>query len=311
MKTPRNQAIRQVLTVISYAMKVGALVVLACLLSSACIEPGAKIESSPATFVSPYPGPTPSRRPEAMPHVFVIVMENHTYAEALRGQYTASLAAKYSYATNYHSVANPSLPNYLALTSGNTWGITDDGYHRLPATGLGAELSSAGIGWRAYMEGMTAGCRSDMYPYAAKHNPFAYYGGGCPQQVVPFTHFATDVGAPLPSFVWITPGLCHDGHDCPTEIADRWLSQTVPLILATPAWKQNGLLLITWDEGGDRDNHVLALVIRPNSASFASPNRYDHFSMLATIEDHLGVPRLGLSAYATPMSDLVMGSATP
>jgi len=87
--------------------------------------------------------------------VFVIVMENRSYSQAITGRYTSQLAAQYGVATNYRGVSHPSLPNYLAMTSGSTWGITDDGFHNLPAGGLGAQLTAAGIEWRAYMEGMT------------------------------------------------------------------------------------------------------------------------------------------------------------
>jgi acid phosphatase len=242
--------------------------------------------------------------------VFVIVMENHSYGRALSGRYTSHLAAEYPTATDYHAVGFPSLPNYLALTSGSTWGITDDGYHRLPAGGLGAQLTGAGIEWRAYMEGMSRGCFNSPYPYALKHNPFAYYGGTCPDQVVPFTNFAADMKGNVPKFVWITPGLCHDGHDCPTEVADQWLSQTVPLILATPAWQENGLLLITWDEGDDKANHVLTLAIHPHPAERVSSVAYDHYSLLATIQDRLGVPRLGRAAFASPMTDMLASTLT-
>lgn len=272
-------------------------------LFGACARPAALPLASPST--SPIGTPLPSPVTTAESHLFVIVMENHSYARALTGSYTASLAKKYSVATDYHGVSNPSLPNYLALTSGSTWGIADDGYHRLPAGGLGAQLTSAGIAWRAYMEGMTKGCFNSPYPYALKHNPFAYYGGSCPSQVVNFSHFAADMKNEVPRFVWITPGLCHDGHDCSTATADQWLAQTVPLILATDAWKNNGLLLITWDEGDDSANHVLALAIQPNQIERASAHAYNHYSMLATIEDRLGLPRLGKAAEAIAMTDLI------
>jgi phosphatidylinositol-3-phosphatase len=232
-------------------------------------------------------------------------MENHSYGRALSGSYTAGLAKRYSVATDYHGVSNPSLPNYLALTSGSTWGIADDGYHRLPAGGIGAQLTAEGIVWRAYMEGMTNGCFNSPYPYALKHNPFAYYGTGCPSQVVSFSHFAADMKTEVPRFVWITPGLCHDGHDCSTATADQWLSQTVPQILATSAWQHNGLLLITWDEGDDSANHVLTLAIQPNPIERASARAYNHYSFLATIEDRLGLSRLGQAAHANAMTDLV------
>jgi phospholipase C len=237
--------------------------------------------------------------------MFVIVMENRSYGQVIGNAYTSQLASQYGVATDYHGVSHPSLPNYLALTSGSTWGIADDGFHALPAGGLGTQLDSAGIEWRAYMEGMTNGCYRSPYPYALKHNPFAYYGGACPAQVVPFSQFAADMTGTVPNFVWITPDLCHDGHDCSNSVADSWLSQTVPAILASNAWQDNGVLMITWDEGEDSANSVLTLVIRPDPLVHNSARPYDHYSMLATIEDQFQLPRLGQAAQATPMTDLL------
>jgi len=237
-------------------------------------------------------------------------MENRSYDQAVSGGYTARLAATYGVAQNYHGVSHPSLPNYLAMTSGSTWGIADDGYHSLPLTGVGQQLTGAGVTWRAYMEGMTSGCFASRYPYALKHDPFPYYGGRCPSEVVPFAQFGADVQkGDLPQFVWITPGLCNDGHDCSTAVADRWLSQVVPEIQATSAWQDNGLLVITWDEGEDASNHILTLVIRPGAQHESSTRYYDHYSLLATIEDHFGVGRLGAARQATPLTDLMISGA--
>src|ERR1700694_411495 len=192
-------------------MRLLAFVTAACLLA-AC-APKTTAHAPAAASPSPTPVvPSPSAQPSpvaAPSHVFVIVMENRSYAQVAGNGYIAQLAAQYGVATDYHGVSHPSLPNYLALTSGSTWGIADDGFHALPAGGLGAQLTNAGIDWRAYMEGMTNGCFNSRYPYALKHNPFAYYGSACPQQIVPFTAFATDIrGATIPRFVWITPDLC-------------------------------------------------------------------------------------------------------
>jgi len=252
--------------------------------------------------VSASPSPTPAPAPS---HVFVIVLENRSYSQLIGDPYIASLAAAYGIATNYHGVSHPSLPNYLALTSGSTWGIADDGFHALPAGGIGAQLTAAGIDWRAYMEGMTDGCYRSPSPYALKHNPFAYYGSTCPAQVVPFTQFPTDMNGTVPRFVWITPNLCHDGHDCSNAVAEGWLAQTVPVILATSAWRDGGVLFITWDEGEDSANSVLTLVIHPDPLLHQSSLAYNHYSLLATIEDQLGLGRLGLAARATPMTDLM------
>ena len=300
-------------------MRLVALVSSACLLA-ACAPKTANAPAAttpkPSSTVSPSPiqaSPTPPPSAVTAPsHVFVIVMENRSYGQVAGNGYIAQLAAQFGVATDYHGVSHPSLPNYLAMTSGSTWGITDDGFHALPAGGLGAQLTSAGTDWRAYMEGMSNGCFNSRYPYALKHNPFAYYGSACPSQVVPFTQFASDIsGAIVPRFVWITPDMCHDGHDCSNAVANSWLSQTVPLILNSTAWQDNGVLLITWDEGEDTANSVLTLVIHPNPQLHQSAKPYDHYSLLATIEDQLGLARLGLAAQATPMNDLLATQPPP
>jgi len=240
-------------------------------------------------------------------HVFLVVMENQSPAEALVGPFTASLAATYGVADNYRAVAHPSVPNYLALTSGSTWGVSDDNYHVLPPAGIGEQLTAAGISWRAYMEGLGAeGCLDSPLPYDPGHNPFAFYGGGCPANVVPLTSLAADLAGSTPAFSWITPDRCHDEHDCPVSSGDAWLSQEVGAITQSAAWRQGGVLFITWDEDdGSADNRVLTLVISPAAVHRVSERAYTHYSLLATIEDLLGVPRLGLAAQASAMSDLV------
>ncbi len=240
-------------------------------------------------------------------HVFLIVMENHSAQEALAGQFTATLAAKYRVANNYHAITHPSVPNYLALTSGSTWGLSDDSYHSLPKQDLGTQLTSAGVTWRAYMEGLgDGGCLNSPLPYDPGHNPFAFYGGSCPPSVVPFTSFAGDLAGNTPRFSWITPDRCHDTHDCSVATGDEWLKQTVGQITQSSAWKSGGVLFITWDEDdGSATNQVLTLVLAPGMGHRQSSAPYDHFSLLATIEDILGVGRLGHAAEAQPMNDLV------
>ncbi|HET9780739.1 MAG TPA: alkaline phosphatase family protein [Candidatus Dormibacteraeota bacterium] len=284
-----------------------AVILLAgCSRGSAQVQP--PVDYSPPTLTFPSPEPSSTPTPS---HVFVIVLENRSYAQVVGNGYIAQLAQKYAYTANYHGVSHPSLPNYLALTSGTTYGITDDGWHNLPAGGLGAQLTAAGVDWRAYMEGMSNGCYHSPYPYALKHNPFAYYGGTCPSEVVPFTRFANDMQARVPRFVWITPDLCHDGHDCSNSTVDAWLSQTVPTILDSSAWQDNGVLFITWDEGEDSANSVLTLVIHPDPRLHRSDKIYNHYSLLATIEDDLGVPRLGGAAQAAPIDDLLATQPLP
>jgi acid phosphatase len=240
-------------------------------------------------------------------HVFLIVMENHTPAEALAGPFTASLAAKYRVAANYSAITHPSVPNYLALTSGQTWGVQDDSYHVLPKADLGDQLTTAGITWRAYMEGLTdRGCLDSPPPYDPGHNPFAFYGGGCPSNVVPLTSLSGDLAKNAPLFSWISPDDCHNGHSCPVSVSDGWLRETVTLIVRSAAWSANGVLFVTWDEDdGSSDNRVLTLVVAPGLSHLVSNQPYNHYSLLATIEDLLGVSRLGEASGARAMQDLI------
>src|SRR3989442_2295093 len=125
---------------------------------------------------SPSPAPAPK-------HVFVIVLENTPYQVAIRQRYIADLARQYAVATNYSEISNPSLPNYLAMTSGSTWGISDDEFHTLPATGLGKQLSAAGSSWEADMQGLTPRRFNSPVPYCPKHKPFGCLRGDYPANV--------------------------------------------------------------------------------------------------------------------------------
>ncbi len=234
-------------------------------------------------------------------------MENHSPDEALQGAFTATLAAENGLAQNYRAITHPSVPNYLALTSGQTWGVTDDSYHVLPRQDLGDQLTKAGISWRAYMEGLgDAGCLSSPEPYDPGHNPFAFYGGACPSNVVPFANLATDLARGDTRFSWIGPDSCHDEHSCSVAVGDQWLRDTVGAVTASAAWKPGSVLFITWDEDdGSTDNRVLTLVVRPGHHHVVSQVAYDHYSLLATIEEMLGVPRLANAASAQPMRDLL------
>jgi hypothetical protein len=282
-------------------MRLAALAAAAVLLA-AC---GASQRPAPRPKAGGSP-PAPASTPAPQGSVFVIVMENRSYDEASSQPYVSQLAKRFAVASDYHAVAHPSLPNYLALTSGSTHGISDDGYYKLPAGGLGQELTEHGVSWRAYMEGMSAGCFDSPYPYAVKHNPFAYYGGSCPSNVVPLTTLDHDLAGDTPRFVWITPDMCHDGHDCSGDQPDQFLSQLVPKILASRAWKDGGVLFLTWDEGeSSGSNRVLTLVAAPDLKAHQTAAPHDHYSLLRTVEDRLGVPPLGRAAAATPFSELL------
>jgi phosphatidylinositol-3-phosphatase len=248
-------------------------------------------------------------------HIAVVVMENREYGDVIGSSsapYLNGLARTYGVATRYYAITHPSLPNYLALTGGSTFQITSDCSDcSVAGAGLGGQLQSHHISWKAYMEDLPHPCftGAGAGEYVKKHDPFVYYRAlvgsraAC-QKVVPLSALYRDAAShSLPTFIWITPNLCHDMHDCDTRTGDRFLSHLLPGLLRSLG--QNGLLFITWDEGTTDDGccrlavggHIATIVAGPGARRGAHlPTPVDHYSTLQTIEDLLDLPRLGGAA---------------
>jgi acid phosphatase len=260
----------------------------------------------------------------AFDHIFVIVMENHSAGQVIGSAdapYINELAASYGLAANYRAVSHPSLPNYLALTGGSTFGLFTDCtgcFQNAPNIAVD-RVAASGRAWRAYMESMPSPAfTGDAYPYMQKHDPFVYYDNirTDPAQfanVVPYTQLAKDLSAvaSTPSYGWITPDMTHDMHDGTVAQGDTWLSAAVPALLSCDAFtRRRSLLLITWDENDDSPgNEVATLVIAQGvPAGFKSQVPYNHYSLLRTIETAWGLaPLTANDAAATAMSDFFPG----
>jgi hypothetical protein len=250
-------------------------------------------------------------------HIAVVIMENEEYGDILGTggtPYVHELARRSGLAGQMYAIAHPSLPNYLALTSGSTHGISSDCTGcTVPGSGLGGQLEHRGIGWKAYMEDLPRPCFTGAGAggYAQKHDPFIYYDGirrdraAC-VKIVPLDRLAADERArALPPFLWISPNLCHDMHDCGPATGDRFLAATLPRLLRSLG--PRGLLILTWDEGATDNGccklasggHVVTILaggLARAGATLHTPT--DHYSVLQTIEDLLRLPRLGGAACA-------------
>jgi hypothetical protein len=262
-----------------------------------------------------------ARLPDGPPtRIAVLLMENEEYGDIL-GQastpFITTLAHRYALARQMYAITHPSLPNYLALTGGSTFGIDSDCTDcHVHATNLVDQLERAGASWRAYMEDLPHPCftGSGASNYAKKHDPFMYYDdvardpARC-RNVVPLNRLASDERAgTLPRFSWITPNLCHDMHDCDPATGDRFLARVVPSLLR--ALGPRGLLFLTWDEGSSDNGccrlasggHIVTIVAGQGArrgAEMTVPT--DHYSVLQTIEDVLGLPRMrGAACACTP-----------
>ena len=256
--------------------------------------------------------------PDGLPaHIAVIVMENEEYGNIIGSRQTPfinALARRYALAQGMHATTHPSLPNYLALTGGSTFGITSDCTDcTVHARGLAEQLAAAHLSWRAYMENLPDPCYTGAGSgeYAKKHDPFMYYTpltGDRAQcdRVVPLTRLAPDEAHhALPRFIWITPNLCHDMHDCAPATGDAFLARLVPPLLSRLG--SRGLLFITWDEGSTGDGccrlaaggHIATIVAGPGARAHARMRRpSDQYSILQAIDDLLGLRRLRAAACA-------------
>src|SRR6266487_175035 len=297
---------------------------------------------SSALGIRPLTGPIfgPPERTTGLSYVVVIIMENKNYEDiignSVSAPYINRLVHDYSLATNYSDVSfNFSLPNYLGLIAGSTysrWSACNvPPYACSNWTGVKNQtlidrLNQAGLSWKAYMDSMPLDCYPyDSGLYAARHNPFVYLDSvlndtsNC-ERVVPSGNGASamisDLGATATAsnFMWLTPNLCEDMHDCPTASGDTYLSTVIPEILNSNIFTtQNAALFVTWDEGwGSNSSHVPAIwagpAIRNNYTSTISHN---HYSLLKTLEAVWHLPALTPNdASASAMTEFFKGPET-
>jgi phosphatidylinositol-3-phosphatase len=247
-------------------------------------------------------------------------MENHSYSSVIGSSaapYENALANSCGLATNYHGVTHPSLPNYMAATGGTTAGITNDCSPSSSCESTGpsifGQVAASHRQWRSYEESMPSNCdKTTASPYAVKHNPAPYYtqiASQCAQWDVPF---GTTSSGPflsavrsgsLPAFSFVTPNLCNDTHDCSVGTGDAWLRSVVGQITSSAMYKAGRTaIFITWDEGESGGNHVPTIVVSPTvKAGTQSATNYDHYSLLRTAEEMLGLSLLGNASSASSM----------
>jgi phosphatidylinositol-3-phosphatase len=254
-------------------------------------------------------------------HVIWIWMENHSYSSIIgssQAPFINAMAAKCGLATNYHNISHPSLPNYVAATSGLGYSalqkFTPD-CNPVPTCSTSAtSIFAQGESWRAYEESMPSNCyRKNSGEYAVRHNPPPYYTklSGCAKNDVPYPRLAADLaGNRLPAFSFITPNLIDDMHDGTIADGNRWLAKNLPLILQSREYRGGStVVMITWDEGeGGSSNrcasnttdvgcHVATIVISPSTrAGTRSARLFNHYSLLGTAEQLLHLPQLGRAA---------------
>ena len=276
--------------------------VVAVVLSMATLSP-VTASSAPSIPVSSPCGRTIST---SYSHVVWIVMENqgYTVVGSPSAPYLNTLASACGLATQDYAASHPSLPNYIALTSGSTQGITDDAEPSQHILTVPSIFSQLGTNWSALVESMPSRCdQVTNGQYAARHNPAVYFqslASSCPQNDVP-------LALPLnlsKKFTFIVPNVCNDMHSCSVTTGDQWLRRFVPAILATPQYQRGSLVLfITFDENDlQSSNRLPTLVIAPSVPRGLKVGvHFTHYSLLGTTESLLHLSLLGGARSASSM----------
>jgi Phosphoesterase family len=247
--------------------------------------------------------------------VFVIVLENESPEVARRQPFLGALAKQGAYLARFFAVEHPSYPNYLALTSGSTWSVRSNQPRVVDARNIADLLEERGKAWKVYAEDYPGHCFLGEFAgeYASKHVPLLSYRNvrddpkRC-SRIVNATELRGDLerGA-LPDFALYVPNLKNDGHDTGVRYADRWLARSFGPLLRDPRFTDGLLLAVVFDEddGSARNRIYAALWGEAVRSGAVSERRYDHYSLLRTIEEALGLGTLGArDAAAAPIDDV-------
>jgi acid phosphatase len=259
--------------------------------------------------------------------VILVVEENHGFSTVINPAnppmpYLNSLAQQYGLATQYFANTHPSIGNYFELTAGDQFrSLTnnDDSFGgTISGDNIVRHLLSAGKRWKEYSENIPSVgyVGGDSSSYTQHHNPLSYFSdvradATQRQNLVSFTQFAVDMSnGQLPNFSFVVPSNSNNAHDGSLGQADNWLKQNIDPVLANPQFKQNGLLLIVFDEAEETDmthggGQVALVVVGPKvKTAFRSTTFYQHQDLLKMIATYLGIdPSIGDAATASAMSE--------
>jgi hypothetical protein len=308
-------------------MKIAALLLVAAVLAAAGWHAagsdagGTHREAAPGSAAGTTdrrtaPGPDARRTLTVRPklgRIAVMVLENRSYEQIIgnpKAPYINSLARKGALATRYYAITHPSLPNYIALTTGGHKGINSNcATCKARGRSLVNQLDSARIPWRAYFESIPARVTSPFSAGAAynrHYNPFVYSEtldyADLTSKTVNFGGLSRDLAAnTLPRFSWIAPNVWHDGHNGTLAAVDRFAARLVPRIVR--GLGPRGVLFLTWDEGrrsdtrganGQGGGHIPLIAVGPGARAGARVRvRANHYALLKTIEGALGLRALG------------------
>jgi acid phosphatase len=248
-------------------------------------------------------------------HVVVVIFENKQASRVIGSDQAPYLTALARLGTNFshsYAITHPSQPNYLALFSGSTQGVTSD---RCPVTfrragNLGRQLRAAHHTFAGYAESMPrpgyTGCTGSNGRYARKHNPWVDFATVPVSANRTYAQFPADPAA-LPRVAFVVPDMCNDMHDCPVATGDAWARRHLAPY-ARWARTHNSLLIVTFDEDdGSGGNRIATFVVGQHVHRGTYAGRVDHYTVLRTLEAMFGLPALGNAAHRSPITGIWTG----
>jgi phosphatidylinositol-3-phosphatase len=270
----------------------------------------ANLAASPSASATPAPQAPATARAASLPrpaHIVIVLEENKSpKLLASNAPYIAALERRGADFTNAFAETHPSQPNYLALFSGSTHGITSDSCpHTFASGNLGAQLLRAGRTFKGYAESMPSdgytGCTSGTL-FARKHTPWIDFSTVPAADSVRFSQFPQGNFAALPTVSFVTPNLCNDMHDCSVAVGDAWLKTNMSAY-ATWAKTHNSLLIVTFDEAENGVANRIPLVMYGQPILTGTyTEKVNHYSILRTIESLYGLGCLGNACDVKPMT---------
>jgi phosphatidylinositol-3-phosphatase len=243
----------------------------------------------------------PLPRPD---HIVIVVLENKRYDKIVgdpKTPWITALSRRGANFTHFYGETHPSQPNYLALFSGSTQGVSDNNCpHDLGArVNLARQLIDRRRTFIGYAEALPApgwrGCAAGSY--VRRHVPWVNFSNVPRSASRPFTDFPRDYRK-LPTVAFVVPDLCHDMHECPKAEGDAWLRRTFTPYLS---WAQthNSLFILTYDEDNKTDgNHIPTIIAGANVKAGQYPARRNHYDLLRTMQEMYGLRPAGHSAKA-------------
>ncbi len=281
--------------------------VVAVLATTSCMTARAQTPAAPRAATS---AATSTHR---VTKVLIFMVENHALSQMqTQMPYTYSLAKKYAYATDYSAIRHPSLPNYLAIAGGSTFGVTDDANppaHHIPGPSIFDQALAHHLTAKTYADSMPSKCDlTNSGNYAVRHNPWVYFVGSraaCRANDVPVGALATDAKAGrLPNVAMVIPNLVHDAHDDTLAKSDAWIKARIVQVMAGQDWKSGRLAIVITADEDDRlhSNKVLTVVASRYQSHRVVHTALNHYSLTRLVDDILGVPYLRSASKAASMT---------